>query len=439
MLEKLFNRLERLSPERHRWVFSHEGVRRYFGNTGWMLFGQVIYLLLSFFIGAWIARYLGPEDYGTVSYVVAFVGLFSFLSSLGINSVLKRELVSNASQHKSLLGTGIRIKIFGAVLACLAAITTSFFVIERGSLIQILVILFSFSFFIQTGFIISNYFYASVQAKKAIQSQLGAVLISSALKVGLILAGKGIIYLIIIYLLDSLWQVLFLVYYYQKDGYKIREWQFDWSIARSLWRDSWPLMLSSAAAYIYLRVDQVMLGQMLNQTAVGIYAAGVKVTEVLYFIPSVITGSLFTAIVNARKSSLRTYYDRLKKLYLLLLALALLVAVPVSLLAKTVITVVFGTKYLASIPVLQFYVWSSLGHFVGSGVSSQLLAENRTKAIFWLNFTAMFINVALNFYLIPKIGLVGAALATFVSYLVAPLWLLLIGWRRGKRTALALK
>lgn len=433
MLEKLFASLERITPEKYRWLFSHDGVKRYFANTGWLFFGQLLYLLLSFFVGAWIARYLGPNNYGIVSYAVAFVGLFGFVAALGIDGVLKRELIDKPERHNELMGTGFCLKLLGGALAFLLAVGASFFFSRGSGLIQALIVLLALNFFLQTPFIISNFLYAQVKAKRAIQAQLAAALISSLLKVVLILTGGGVIWLIIIYVLDAIWQAIFLVYFYKKEKYQISAWRFQSSLAKSLWRDSWPLMLSAAASYIYLRIDQVMVGQIMGEQAVGIYAAGVKLTEVFYFIPGVICGSLFTAIVNAKKTGANVYFGRLKHLYFLLFALALLVAIPIALLAKPIITLVFGVSYLASVPVLQLYIWSSLGLFVGSGVSHQLMAENRTKAIFWLNFGAMILNVALNIFLIPRLGLAGAALASLFAYLVSPLWLITIGWRRGKK------
>lgn len=433
MLEKLFTKLENISPARHRWIFSHDGVRRYFKNTGWMFSGQIVYLLLSFFIGAAIARYLGPEHYGTVSYVVAFVGLFGFISALGVDGILKRELVKRPERHNALMGTGFRLKLIGASLAFTMVTIASFFFSRGNSLVQALIILLALNFFLQVPFIISNFFYAKVKAKRAIQAQLGAAIISSVLKIILMISGAGIIWLIAIYVLDALWQALFLVYFYKTEGYKLSDWSFDAPLAKSLFRDSWPLMLSAAAGYIYMRVDQVMVGQIMGDQALGIYSAGVKISEVFYFIPGVICGSLFTAIVNARQTSANIYFSRLKKLYILLFVLAVLVAVPISLLAKPIIALVFGGEYLGSALVLKLYIWSTLGLFVGSGVGNQLMAENRTKTIFWLNFFAMILNVSLNLYLIPKLGLPGAAVATLISYLLIPSWLIVYGWGRGKR------
>ena len=433
MLKKLFNILEKISPEKYRWIFSHEGFKRYFANTGWMFFGQVLYLLLAFFIGAWIARYLGPEKYGIVSYVVAFVGLFAFVSSLGVDGVIRRELVKTPERHNELMGTGFRLKLIGAGIAFLLVVVASFFFSRGSGLMQALIVLFSLGFFLQVPFIINIFFYAQVQAKRAIQAQLAAAIISSILKIVLIYLGEGIIWLIVIYILDAIWQGLFLVYLYKKEGFHFRKWRFNKKLSKNIWHDSWPLMLSAAAGYIYLKIDQVMVGQFMGEEAVGIYAAGVKLTEVFYFIPGIICGSLFTAIVNAKKTAAKMYFGRLKNLYFLLFGLAILVAVPISLLAKPIISVVFGSAYLASAGVLQLYIWSSVGLFVGSAVGHQLMAENRTKAIFWLHFATMILNVGLNIYLIPLLGLIGAALATLISYSLLPLWLLFFGWKQGRK------
>jgi len=425
MLDNILKKVERFIPAKHRWVLGHEGFRRYFANTGWLFLGQIFFLLLSFLIGAWIARYLGPEKYGIISYVVAFTGLFSFIANLGVDGVLHRELVSHPEKRDELLGTSLRLKLWGGGLAFGFA-TIAAFLFGGSPYITALIILFALSFFLQAPFVLITYFYSQVKAKQAIKAQFAAAIISSILKIGLILAGGGIIGLIIIYIIDSLWQGLLLFKFYKDAGLKIRAWKFKPELARSLWRDSWPLMLSSAAAFIYLRIDQVMVGQILGEEAVGIYAVGVKLTEVFYFIPGVICGSLFPAIVNARKTSSALYYSRLKKLYLLLGFLGLVVAAPVAFLAQPFVNFVFGSAYLGATPVLQIYIWSSISLFIGAVVGQQLMAENRTRAIFILNFSAMIVNIVLNLILIPRVGLIGAAISTLIAYSTVPLLMLFL-------------
>jgi O-antigen/teichoic acid export membrane protein len=426
MLDKIFLKLERFVPEKWHRVLSHEGFKRYFANTGWMFFGQMFSLLVSFFIGAWIARYLGPKNYGIVSYVVAFVGLFGFISTLGVDGILNRELVSHPEKRDELMGTAFRLKLFGGGLAFIVAVVCAFMFSGADVFIRALIIMFSLSLFLQAPFVISIFFYSNVKAKENIKSQILAAIISSILKIILILSGAGVIWLLFIYTADSLWQVIFLLRSYRAQGLKISAWRFNTDLAKNLWRNSWPLMLSSAAAFIYLRIDQVMVGKIMGEEAVGIYAAGVKITEIFYFLPGIICGSLFPAIINARNTNKELYYRRLNFFYFLLGGLGLIIAIPIAFLAKPIISIIFGAEYLAAIPVLQIYVWSSVGLFLASAAGQQLVAENRSKMIFIISFFAMIINIILNIILIPKIGLIGAAIATLIAYFVTPIWMLFL-------------
>ncbi len=424
MLDKIFKFIERFFPAKYRWILNHDGFKRYFANTGWMFFGQMFSLLISFFIGAWIARYLGPTNYGLVSYVVAFAGLFSFVSSLGIDGILNRELISHPEKRDELMGTGFVLKLFGGGLAFIFSLISAF-VFNSDHLMRALLVLFSLSFVLQAPFVINIFFQSQVRARENFKVQFFGTLISSCLKVILILAGGGVIWLILIYALDSLWQGIFLFLFYKRENLKISSWRFKVRIAGRLWHDSWPLMLSSAAAFIYSRIDQVMLGKMMNETAVGLYSAGVKITEVFNFIPGIVCGSLFPAIINAKKTSQKIYNRRLSNLYGLMGLLAFIIALIITLSAEPIINWLFGAQYLESAVVLKIYIWSSMGLFIGTGMTTYLIAENKSKIIFFIHFLAMAVNVVLNLILIPPYGIVGAAWATTISYSILSLYIFL--------------
>jgi O-antigen/teichoic acid export membrane protein len=420
MLDKLFQTIEKITPLKYRWILNHEGFKRYFANTGWMFFGQMFSLLVSFFIGAWLARYLGPENYGVLSYAVAFVGLFGFISSFGVDGVLSRELVRFPEQRDKLLGTAFGLKLFGGSLAIILAISSAF-IFERNGLIRLLIILFTAPFILQSINVISTYFQAEVKSKNNVRALLSATLISSALKVLVIMLDKGVIWLIVVFALDALWQGIGFVIAYKRCGLKIMDWRFTKYFSGKILGESWPLMLASAAGFIYLRIDQVIIGALLGNYEVGIYAAAVKVVEVGYFVPVIICSSLFPAIINAKKIGEEFYHLRLRRFYLLMLGIPAIIAVPVTFFAKPIIIILFGPEYLPAVIVLQVYIWSSIGFFLGMAVSQYLLAENKSSFIFYINVFAMVVNIGLNLILIPTYGLLGAAFATFISYLVIPL------------------
>ncbi len=429
MIDAVLDKINKIVPLKWRWVLEHGGFRKYFKNTGWMFFGQMFSLVVSFFIGAWIARYLGPSNYGVLSYAIAFVGLFGFIST-GADGILSRELVRFPEKRDDLLGTVFRLKIIGGSIAFLMA-TMGAIVFQTDPLIKLLIILFAFSFILQALNIISIYFQSEVKSKNNVRVQVVAAIISSLLKIALILTGQGVIWIVVIFVLESLWQGFGYLIAYKRYGLKLKNWNFDKSLARRILKYSWPIMLSSAVSFIYLKIDQVMIGAMLGTLEVGLYAAAVKLVEIWYFVPGIICTSLFPAIINAKKTNALVYKKRLKALYLLMGLTAFIIAIISTFLAPWIINLLFGKEYLAAVSILQIYVWSGVGLFIGYAIIQYFLSENRSRDIFFYNLLPMVSNVLLNLILIPRLGLTGAAWATLISYSSGPI-VMAVAWRYKK-------
>lgn len=101
----------------------HQWFHRYFANTSWLFAEKILRMVVGILVGVWVARYLGPERYGLLSYAQSFVGLFSVVATLGLDSILVRELVKDEGKRAVLLGTAFRLKLLGAgaVMLLLAA------------------------------------------------------------------------------------------------------------------------------------------------------------------------------------------------------------------------------------------------------------------------------------------------------------------------------
>ena len=415
MINRFFNIIEKVTPVKWRWVWSHEGFRRYFANTGWMFFGQMFGLLLSFFIGVWVVRYLGPENYGVLSYALAFTVLFSFIANLGVDNILNRELVKFPEKRDELMGTAFRLKLIGGFIA-FGVTVASVFIINPSSLIKFLVMVYSFTFIFQSLNIVSTFFQSRVEAKKNVRAQILSSSFTSILKIIIMLSGLGVIWIMLAYTLDSLWIVVVLIVSYRRSKFKTRNWKFNGALARQIFASSWLMMLTTASVLVYMKIDQVIIRHMLDERAVGLYSAAIKLSEVWYFIPGIICVSLFPAIINSKKTNQESYYSRLKNLFLLVLALSLIIAIIVSVLARPIVYILFGEDYLESVSVLRIYTWSIVGMFLGMVAGYYLLAENYMKIYFFSSFFVAVINIVLNVLLIPRMGINGAAVATVVSY-----------------------
>jgi O-antigen/teichoic acid export membrane protein len=411
-------------------IWNHQGFQRYFRNTGWMFGGRMILLIIAFFVSVYIARYLGPENYGLFSYVISFVGLFGFLSSLGLDNILNREIVRNPEKKDALIGTSFYLKLIGSFLAIITifivsiSITDDFFTL-------LLIWLFSINFIPASFNVLEIYFNSQVLSKKVVIAQVSGGIISAILKLLLIYFDKGIFWLTIIYILEAFIIVSILLYYFKSFGNQFKKWKFDKSIAKNLLRDSWPLILSGVAVGIYMKIDQVMIKNMLGNEQAGLYAVAVKLSEVWYFIPAIITASIFPAIVNAYKTSEESFNKRMGRLYFIMFWSSVFIAISTTFLAGPIIRVLFGEAYIGSIGVLQIYIWSGIAVFLGVTINKFLLTKNYTNIIFYNTILGSFINVILNLILIPKIGIIGASISTLVSYFIATFAIIFYKESRG--------
>lgn len=416
MLNKFLKTIEKITPPKFRWILNHDGFKRYFANTGWMFFGKVFSISLSFLVGVYIARYLGPANYGLFNYVISFVGLFSFITSFGIDSIVSREIIKNHNLKDKIIGTGFFLKLFGSFLAILSVVGVSFFT-TKDTLTLVLIFLFSLSYIPLAFNVVDIYFQSQVLSKNSVRAQILASVISAILKIFCIYFQKGIIWLLSVYVLETLLLAIFLIIAFKRQGHSFRLWKFNKNIALLLLKNSWPLMLSSVAIGIYMKIDQVIIKNMLGNEQAGIYSVAVKIAEVWYFIPSLICLSLFPAIVNAKKVGCELYKNRLKKLYRLMFWMSLSFAALVSFFSRQIIWVLFGEVYLGAASTLSLYAWTGVTVSLGVALSQYLVTENYTKISAATTVFGAISNVGLNFLFIPKYGIMGAAMATLLSYL----------------------
>lgn len=425
MTDKILLRINRIIPQKWQWILDHAGFKKYLKNTGWMFVGQIFSLIVSFFVGAWLARYLGPENYGIISYVVAFVSIFGFVAHLGVHSILLRDLIEKGERENYLMGTSFFVLLGGSLLALFIVVILSF-ILESSLLIRSLIIVYSFTFLFSPFNIVSIFFQSRVEAQKNVRISFFSAIISSVLKILIILSGRGIFYLIIVFLLESILLAFFNVLMYVKSGYNIFSWRVDFKLLKKLLSSSWMLMLAAAASYIFTRVDQIMIKSFLGEVSVGIYSAALKLVEIWYFIPGIVCTSLLPAIINAKKMSVEKYKNRLKLLYVFLGGTAFVVAIFLTIFSDFIIDFLFGQEYIQSVSVLKIYAWASVGFFLSTGFYQYFLAENRLILIFYFYLFLMVLNILLNIFLIPRIGINGAALSTLISYFVGGFIIFLI-------------
>jgi len=395
---------------------NHQGFLKYFKNTSWLFGEKILRMVVGLFVAIWVARYLGPEQFGLFSYAQAFVGLFTAIAGLGLDGIIVRELVKNPSKQAVLLGTAFYLKLIGALLALLAiagAVTLS----QQDSLTTWLIFIIASATVFQSFNVIDFFFQAKVLSQYVVYANIISLFFSSLVKIGLILNNAPLIAFAWVVLFDSFVLACGFIYFFLKNSkFNIQNLTFNKSTAVNLLRDSWPLILSGIAIMIYVKIDQIMIKEMLNAEAVGQYAAAVRLSEAWYFIPVVIASSLFPAIINAKKASEEFYYARLQKLYDLMAWMAIAIALPMTFLSDWVVELLYGGQYNQAGGVLMIHIWAGVFVFLGVASGRWLLAENLQIYSTINTAVGAVMNIVLNYIFIKNYGIEGSAWATVIAY-----------------------
>lgn len=408
MLNKLKIVNEKLSP----------GLRKIISNMGWLSAEKLLRMILSFLVGVYVIRYLGPDNFGKLSYGISFVALFIAISKLGLDQIVIRNLVEQENLTTEILGTAFLIKSISSVLAVCLIVPSILYVTDDIQVQKITII-------IAIGLVFSNFdvldlwFQSQVLSKSIAIVRSAQFLITSFAKLAFILLNLPLIAFAYLFLVDSVVRALGMCLAYYKENQSIFKWKISKSSIVSLLKDSSPLILSNVMVTIYLKIDQVMLGNMSSSKEVGNYAAAVKFSEIWYFIPMIVCSSVFPAIIISRQKNQQECRLKMQQLFDFLTLLSLSIAVFVSLTSNFFITNLLGYEYSTAASILIVHIWAGIFIFWGVAKDRWLIAENAA----WLHLITQLLgattNVLLNLIFIPLYGGMGAAISTLISYAVS--------------------
>lgn len=398
---------------------NHQGFRRYAANTSWMMGEKILRMFVGLFVGIWVARYLGPEQFGLLSYAQSLVFLFVAIAKLGLDGILVRELVKEESDKDELLGTAFWLKLIGALLI-LPVLWLAVQLTSNDNYTNLMVFIIASAAIFQSFNVIDFYYQSRVESKYVAWANSMSLGLSSAIKIALILSEAPLIAFALMVSFDALVLAVGLIYFYKVSSHeKLFSWSFNTKTAKKLLKESWPLILSGLLVSVYMKIDQVMLKEMMNAEAVGQYSAAVRLSEAWYFVPMVIANSLFPAIINAKKESEELYLQRMQRLYTFMVWLAIGIALPITFLSGWLIEFLYGSAYHQAAGVLVVHLWAGVFVFLGVVSGKWLVVEGLTIIAMRRVLLGVIINISLNLLLIPSHGILGAAAAILASQIFA--------------------
>ena len=388
-------------------------------NVRWLFFDNILRMGVGLIVGLWVARHLGPEQFGLLSFAISFISLFGAIAALGLQEIVVRDIVRGPGSASLTLGTAAILQIAGGLVAYTLIIISINFLRPNDTLARMLIAVLGTMTLLKASEISVYWFESQVQSKYTVWVQNGIFLIFAVVKVALIISDAPLLAFAWAALSESVLAALTLLIVMDRYGHSIASMYATVARAKSLLVESWPLILSGIAISTYMKIDQIMLGQMVNDKAVGVYSAAVRISEIWYFIPMGIVSSVFPAILAAKKQGQHIYLARLQKLYDLMVVITVGVALPMTFLAKPVVVLLFGSDYADASSLLVVYVWGAIFVFLGVASGKWLLSEGKQILALQRTIYGAASNIVLNLWLIPVWEGVGAAIATLLSFMIA--------------------
>ena len=401
-----------------RRLTSNSIVRKIAGNASWLMVERLVTMGANLVVSILMARYLGPGDFGLFSYVIALVALVGFLSYLGLDSTVTRRLSEEPERTSVILGTAFFLRLGGSLAGFAIAILFAISQREDPTTAWMLAIVASGMLF-QPAAVIDFFFQSKLLSRHSATARTFASLAVSAIKLALVYASASLLAFAVAAALQHLFVAIAFTLAFLRHRTDRQAWRWDGTEARHLFRISWPLALSAASALIYLKIDQVMLGEMVGTSEVGIYAVAARLSEVWWFLPTALGATFLPVLVASRREGDLVYTRRLQFMYDTIIWIGMGIAIAVSLVAYPAIRILYGEPYLPAAQMLQWHVWASPLMYAGAVLARWSVMEGHQLFTLLRNVLGAIVNVALNFLLIPRYGGVGAAVATLVSYSIA--------------------
>lgn len=376
-------------------------------------------MAISLLVGIWIVRYFGPEYFGKFNYVNAWLTLMAAMIPLGTESIIVSELVKDSDNKDTILSTSFVLYFFTGLIFTLLSI--AFVIISKPNDLEIfsLIWILSIPYFLRC-LTVPRYFYESnLSIKRIVLIENAYLIVFTFIKIYFLIFSYPFIYFIWSFSLEGIFISLtvFISYNFKKLSIKFK--YFSWIRTKSIIGASFSLFLSSLAIILYMKVDQIMIGNMLGNKELGYYSVAVRLSELWYFVPVAISTSFYPLLIGLYEINKERYWFELQRLHVILFVIAFLVAICVQIFADWGIEFLYGEKFIESAAVIKLHVWSGIFVFLGVAGSNHFVIGSIQRYSFYKSLVGLIANIILNLMIIPYYGIIGAALATLISQVIA--------------------
>jgi len=392
-------------------------------DTSWLLGDKLIRLGAGLLINAWVARYLGPGDFGLLSYALALTTILGAIATVGLPEILVRELVRDPTRGNEIMASAFILRLTASAIVVALAIGIVAIARPHEERVLLLVTILTAGQIAVSLDVIDQRYQAASSFRTVIVQRNISFVVFALLRVGALMlkASLPVFAALLSFELVAVGALLVIRARADRIGLGISNARI--AECRRLVAESWPMLLRLLAIGIYLRLDQVIIGQLLGNSAVGIYAAAARTSEIWNLTPVAVMAAVAPRFTAIHHKDHIAYERHLTYLMRALVVAAVIMGVVLSIEASTVIAALYGASFVSAAPVLVVQVWAGVFVALGITANSWLINMGLLRTALNQAVGAAAASVILNLILIPKIGIVGAAVSVIISQALSGLFL----------------
>lgn len=410
MIAKVIASVESLFSQR-------PNLRKVLFNSGWLIADKLLRLALGLFITALVARHLGPTQYGKLAYAIAFIAIFQSIASLGLDSIVVRDISQDERNAHLFLGTALRLRLISSTASFLISGLAAYALFPEDAETALLVGLLGLGMVFQASDVIDLWFQSQSQSRRTVAAKACSYLVSSVVKILLVHANAPLWTFAAIVGTETALSAAALAYAYRKYPHP-QGWVWAAPVARRLLRYGLPLFLSGISITIYMKSSQLIIRQLLDSASLGIYSTAQLISELWYFLPMTIITSVAPTIAHKKIASEHDYNSALANIFAAMWLMSMAISAGIALCSGLIIQILFGSTYAGAAPVLAIHIFTLIPVCIGVTQSLWLVNENRMALALYQAGVGAVSSIGLNFLLVSNFGVIGGALATVLSQFI---------------------
>jgi O-antigen/teichoic acid export membrane protein len=376
--------------------------------------------ILATIVAIVVIRHLGRTEYGIMAFVVSYLSLFQILTSLGLDTIITRQVARRPAEASELVGGALGLRLALSITTILIADALCPLAGAHGRTVG-LVALYSASFLFSMSPLYLVLF--AVELRSRIPNAFFAIwsLLYVILRLGLVALGAGVAYFLAGDVVSGALTLVLGRWVSRRYSSLTPRPRVDWQLwGRLLW-EAWPVGLATWLIALHSRIDQMLLFAYGGSHELGSYSVAVRISEVWIILATVFLTSVFPLLsrfaVDAQERMARTSYLAYRYLYAAIFPVGLALAF----FSRDILRILFGGSFADAAPALTLLAGAEVFVFSNSVTYNVLFSMDAQRQAAVVAAGSLVLNALLNLWLIPRAGGAGAAAASLVSYGSVPL------------------